>query len=57
MVVSAGAGLFVERAGGLDSSCAVNAFGVEATLTIVVVRILTWGEVRCRELSHEELAN
>ncbi len=47
MVVSAGAGLFVERAGGLDSSCAVNAFGVEATLTIVVVRSLIWGEVRC----------
>jgi len=54
-VVVGGAGLFVVQAGGLDSSCAVNAFGIVAILGDRFG--CAWGEVRYRGLSHDELTN
>lgn len=56
MVVLRGAGLFVVRVGGLDSSCAVNGFGMEVVLTGGYFNCV-WGEVQCKELSHDTLAN
>lgn len=54
-VVVGGAGIFVVQAGGLDSSCAVNGFGIEPDLGDRFG--CAWCEVRYRGLSHEELTN
>jgi len=43
------------QAGGLDSSCAVNGFGIEPDLDDRFS--CAWCEVRYRRLSHEELTN
>lgn len=55
MFVSEGAGLFVVRGGGLGSLLAVNAFSIDAAFTAGVDWKL--GEVRYRELSHEDSTN